>query len=65
MELINIFNVVQYKYPGFTFQPCKGLWEAQKIADDMYRTSGFKESAVVEYDGDIIYRAQRRPHFSI
>jgi len=56
---------VVYKYPTTFFKPCNGLWQAQHLADNIFRESGFKDNAVVEYDGEVIYRAQRRPTFSI
>lgn len=56
----NIFNVVLYQYPGLNFVPCKRLWEAQTVADKLYAESGYKTNTVVEYDGEIIYRAQKR-----
>jgi|694.fasta_scaffold12354_32 hypothetical protein len=65
MEMLDLFKVVVYKYPTTFFKPCNGLWQAQHLADNIFRESGFKDNAVVEYDGEVIYRAQRRPTFSI
>lgn len=61
----NIFNVVIYNFPTFSYNPCNRLWQAQSLADKIYRESGYKVNAVVEYDGEVIYRAQRRPTFSV
>ena len=57
----DIFSIVSYHYPGWTIlSECKSLLEAQEKADKFFVKSGFKNSVVVEYGGEIVYRAQRR-----
>lgn len=65
-QLYPTFKIVEYNYPGWrVLRQCERLWEAKSSADKLYQEAGYKNSIVIEYDGDVIYRAQRRPFFSI
>lgn len=60
------FRVIKYSENGTTttISDFPSLLQASTIADELYRQSGYTNSIVIEYDGDIIYRAKRRPLFS-
>jgi len=64
-ETLLKFHIMQHTENGIQkLSDCPSLLQASIIADEQYRQSGYKNSIVIEYDGDIIYRAKRRPLFS-